>query len=281
MFVRKPEAALSAETHCICGVEGMDRGFRRISQRLVLLGYLCCFALIGRAQEKAAPPEPPAAGIEAAEPQVALPADPNSSPLVADPKTPDELFEATVLMVDIVRVDLAKLYLNRLMAETLDDDVLLALRDKYGAAPFLKLTNVPELKTAAIKLLDMSNAAAMKQANDPVRIAKLINDLEGEPEQKAVAEAELESLGTVVVPGLLAVLYNLELVDRHESAMLAIMRIGEPAVPLLVAALDAPEESFRTKVITLLGHLRSPLAVPYLWYPTLAAEQPPAVHEAG
>ncbi len=138
----------------------------------------------------------------------------------------------------------------------------------------------PSSRTAAVKLLDMSNAAAAKQANDPVRIARLISDLEGDPEQKAVAEAELESLGTRVVPGLLAVIINPELADRHNSAMLAIMRIGEQAVPLLVGALDAPEQSFRAKVITLLGHLRSPEAVPYLWYPALSADQPPAVREA-
>ncbi len=255
----------------------MYRGFRRLLPGLLLLGCLCMSPSIGRAQGDA---EPAAAAAESAPAQAALPVDPSRSPLVADPKTIDELFEATLLMVDIARVDLAKLYLNKLMEETLDDDVLLALRDKYGAAPFLKLTNVPELKAAAVKLLDKSNVAAIKQANDPVRIAKLIQELEGDPDQKAVAEAELHSLGTAVVPGLLVVLNNAVLVDRHESAMLAIMRLGDPAVPLLVGALEAPGESFRAKVITLLGHLRSSLAVPYLWYPALSADEPPAVNEA-
>ena len=273
----------------------MDRGFRRLLPGLLLLGCLCCGPSIGRAQDDAgrdqadrdqadrdqaerAEPDAEAAGV--AEPQAGLPVDPTRAPLVGDPKTPDELFEATLLMVDVARVDLAKLYLNKLMDETLDDAALLALRDKYGAAPFLRLTNVPELKAAAVKLLDMSNASMLKQAGDPARIAKLISELEGDPEQKAVAQAELESLGTTVVPGLLAVLNNPDLVDRHESAMLAILRIGEPAAPLLVAALEAPDESFRSKVITLLGHLRSSPAVPYLWYPALSADQPPAVHEA-
>lgn len=254
----------------------MDRGFRSLLSRLLLIGILCCFPTRGRAQEAAdaedaAEPKSPAADSSSG---------PKSSPLAADPKTPDELFEATFLMVDIVRIDLAKLYLDKLMEEPLDDEVLLALRAKYGAAPFLKLTNVPELKVAAAKLLDMSNAAAARQANDPVRIAKLIKDLEGEPEQRAGAEAELESLGIAVVPGLLAVLVDPELADRHDSAMQAIVRIGAPAVPLLVGALDAPEESFRAKVITLLGHLRSREAVPYLWYPAMSADQPPAVREA-
>ena len=222
---------------------------------------ICVQFFVDRRGQEDAAPEAVAAQ---AEPSALLPGDPKRSPLVGEPKTADELFEATLLMVDIVRVDLAKLYLDQLMEGPLDDDVLMALRDKYGAAPFLKLTNVPELKTQAVKLLDMSNAAAIKRANDPVRIAKLIRDLEGDPEQKAEAEAELESLGTAVVPGLLAVLNNPELVDRHESAMRAIVRVGDPAVPLLIGALEAPEESFRANVITLLGHLRQdrgPLSV--------------------
>ena len=245
----------------------MDRGYRRLLPGLLLLLCWCGLPSLGLAQDEVKPP-------------ASEPGDPKRSPLAAEPKTPDELFEATVLMVDIARVDLAKLYLNKLMEETLDDETLMALREKYGAAPFLKLTNIPELKSAAEKLLDLSNAAAIKQANDPVRIARLISELEGDPERKAAAGAELESLGTAVVPGLLVVLNNPELLDRHESAMLAVMRIGEPTVPLLIGALEAPDESFRTKVITLLGYLRSSAAVPYLWYPALAAEQPPAVREA-
>ena len=263
----------------------MYRGYRRLLPGLLLLGILCRFPSVGRAQDDAEPAgagqgEPAATAPDDAERPASTPADPNRSPLAADPKTADELFEATVLMVDIARFDLAKLYLNKLMEEPLDDDVLLALREKYGAAPFLKLTNVPQLKTAAVKLLDMSNAAAIKLANDPARIARLIADLEGDPEQKAVAVAELEALGTAVVPGLLVVMKNAELIDRHDSAMRAILRLGEPAVPLLVGALEAPDESFRAKVITLLGHLNSPLAVPHLWYYALAADEPPAVREA-
>src|SRR5260221_8878995 len=119
----------------------MDRGFRKLLPGLLLLGCLCYFPSNGRSQDE------PAATASEGPPAEGLPTDPNRSPLAGDPKTPDELFEATLLMVDIARVDLAKLYLNRLMEESLDDEVLLELRDKYGAAPFLKLTSVPELKT--------------------------------------------------------------------------------------------------------------------------------------
>src|SRR5262245_61657150 len=169
----------------------MEREFHRLLTGLFLAGCFSCAPRLATAQEaENGEPEAPAA-----EP-AALPTDPKSSPLAGEPKSPAELFEATLLMVDIARIDLAKLYLDKLMEEPLDEDLLLSLRDKHGAAAFLKLTNIPELKTAAVKLMDLSNAAAVKQAGDPARIARLIDQLEGDPELVAEAEAELESLGT-------------------------------------------------------------------------------------
>jgi len=248
----------------------MDRGFCRTVQGFVLLGFLSCNAGWARAQDDA--------GAAAATRDSAISA--AKSPLVSDPKSPDELFEAAVLMVDIARFDLAKLYLDKLLEEQLDDDLLIAMRDKYGPGAILKLAQVPELKASANRLLDLSNASAIKRASDRERIARLISDLEGNPEQQAAAQAEVQSLGAAVVPGLLTVLNNPALADRHESAMLAILKIGEPAVPQLIGALSAPNESLRATVATLMGHLRSATAVPYLWYPALARDGSPEVRTA-
>lgn len=248
----------------------MDRGFCRTVQGLVLLGYLSCNASLARAQDDA--------GTDPAARDAAISA--AKSPLVVNPRSPDELFEATILMVDIARLDLAKLYLDKLLEEQLDDDLLIAMRDKYGPGAILKLVQVPQLKAAATRLLDLSNAAAVKRASDRERIARLINDLEGNPEQQAAAQAEVQSLGAAVVPGLLTVLNNPALADRHEAAMLAVLKIGEPAVPLLIGALNAPNELLRATVATVLGHLRSATAVPYLWYPALARDGSPEVRAA-
>lgn len=258
----------------------MERKFHRLIPGLVLLACLTCLPFAARAQdEDADAPEAPAK--EAAAPDAAeTPVDPKRSPLVGDPKTPDELMDATLLMVEIARLDLAKLYLDNLLAQTLDDDVLVALRDKYGAAAFLQLANVAELKKPAAKLLDLSNAAVIKHAADPARVARLINDLEGDPERQAFAEAELESMGPAIVPGLLSVLNNPDQAARHDSTMQAIMRVGEPAVPLLLGALGAPGEIFRANVITLLGRLHSSAALPYLWFPAISPDEAAPVREA-
>jgi hypothetical protein len=255
----------------------MDRGFRAVPGRLLLVvGCLLSVPVIASAQDDAAPPEP------AADLAVPLPADPSRSPMAADPKTPDELFEAALLMVDIARLDLAEIYLNKLLTETLDDDLLLALRDKYGAGAFLKLARVEQLNPGASKLLDLSNAAALKRANDPERIARLIAELHEETEARALAEAELISLGTAVVPGLLAVLADPALAERHEAVLEAILLIGERAVPPLLGALTAPvtASTFRGHVISLLGQLKAKAAVPYLWHPAQAPEESEGVRLA-
>lgn len=253
----------------------MDREFHRLLMGLLLASCLSCAASVARAQETDSgdPIAEAKAPLEAPEALI----DAKKSPLAADPKTVDELFDAAQLMVDIARFDLARLYLDKLMQETLDDDALLALRDRYGAAAFLKLTNIPELRPASVKLLELSNAAALKQANDPVRIARLIEQLQGDPEAQSVAEAELHSLGAVVVPGLLSVLSNANLGARQESATAAILRIGDSAVPQLIAALEAPSEALRSQVISILGNLRAAAAVPYLWYPATSADEAPAI----
>jgi hypothetical protein len=62
--------------------------------------------------------------------------------------------------------------------------------------------------------------------------------------------------------------------------MQAILRVGDPAVPQLVGALQAPGDAFRADVISLLGELRASAAIPWLWYPALSPDESPAVREA-
>src|SRR6516164_8500380 len=139
----------------------MGREFHRLVALLVL-GKAIVFAPAGAFAQEAEPAESAAAPAEAAE-KAAAPADPKRSPLAAEPKSADERFEATLLMADVARFDLAALYLDKLLEESPDDDVLMALRDKYGASAFLKLANVGVLKAQALKLLDLSNAAANRR----------------------------------------------------------------------------------------------------------------------
>src|SRR5262245_23555530 len=118
-----------------CGVDGMDRKFHRLTWGLALLGCigLAGYSLAQEGDTRSAPQPYDSAPRDSAR---------APSPLVADPKTPEELLEATLMMVDIARPDLAKLYLDKLISQNPDDDTILALRDQFGAAALLRLTNV-------------------------------------------------------------------------------------------------------------------------------------------
>src|SRR5579872_4568169 len=258
----------------------MDWKFHRLLRGLALVGWLAWVPAIACGQEAQSDESEPAAQEPAAQADEKGAVDAKDSPLVAEPKSADELFEATLLMTDIARLDLAKLYLDKLMEQPLGDDVLLALRDKYGAASILRLMRVDELKTSATKLLELSSAAAIKRAADTDRIARLIGELEGDPEQAAFARAELQSLGTAVVPGLLALLNDPQQEERHETAIEAVVALGQPAVPLLLGALETPSPALRTYVMMILGRLRATSAVPFLWYPAISQDESPAVRGA-
>lgn len=256
----------------------MDREFHRLCLGLALLACLATNPGAASAQVGAPPPEPGESGATAA------PADgkgAEGSPLIGEPKSPEELFEATLLMVGVARTDLAQLYLNKLVSQDLDDDTVLALRDKFGPAPFLRLTNVKELQTAARKLLDRTNAVVARRANDPQYAVELLHRLDSaDAEQQAAAVVELRGLGVLAVPGLLRVLADPAQADHQPSAMTALVQVGDPAIPLLIGALQGPSDPTRANIITVLGHLRSPQAAPYLWHPAFAATEPLEVRVA-
>src|SRR5262249_12948502 len=161
----------------------------------------------------------------------AAPEKTEAAPLVGEPKSPEDLLESTLLMIDLARLDLAKFYLDKLTAASLDDATLLALHDKFGAQAFLKLASVPELAAQGQRLLDRVNAVMSKHATDPERVTRLLDELQGDPEQEAAALAELRALGPLVVPGLLAALHDPQRIEQHEGASIAIMEVGPRAVP--------------------------------------------------
>ncbi|MGQ0632981.1 MAG: HEAT repeat domain-containing protein [Planctomycetaceae bacterium] len=250
----------------------------RIFHRRLLASSCVVLALACPCVVSAQPtPAPPPAGLTVADDDAAR-NDP--SPLVGDPKTPEALLEATLLMVDIARPDLAKLYFDRLVEQDPDDATLLELRDRFGAGALLRLAAVKELAGGAAKLIDRSNAASVKRAGDLERIVSLLEKLDGDVEDRATAEAELKGLGVYAVPGLLQVVASEDQAPLHENAIAALVGAGESAVPLLAGALRGAPPTVRAHVATVLGHIRSPAASPYLWYSAISDREAPEVRAA-
>jgi phytoene dehydrogenase-like protein len=138
--------------------------------KLIGLTLLACVCLGDHAHLDAfqEPAEPPAAPLE-------------DSPLLFEPTTLDEHFDAVLTSVRLARPRLARQYLERMMAMNPSEADLLALRDKHGPAAFLNLANIEELRPLSADLLETVSDAFRRRALDPQRIDALISDLAGTP----------------------------------------------------------------------------------------------------
>jgi CheY-like chemotaxis protein len=246
----------------------MPLAFHKNLQLLGLCLVVAAAPQWGQAQDA------PAAG----EPATVL--NPPKSPLPIEPKTPEELFEATLLMVDLARLDFAKSYLAKFLEDQPDESLLLKLRDKYGPAIFVKLSHIKDLRPLSTRLLEMQNRAFNQHAHDPVRIEGLIKDLSGTPEQRAVALDQLVGAGVIVVPPLLKALNQTAATEQHDRLLETLVRIGRPAIAPLIGALQAPDGELRAAALQALGWIGSKEAVPYLWFSAAAPDEPASVHVA-
>jgi CheY-like chemotaxis protein len=270
---------------------------RRLFQ--YLLAYLGLLTIAGggvslsSAQDKAAP-APSTRGAKAA-PSTAAPreATPNDedalpvakpSPLASEPKTPRDLVESAVLMANLGRNDLARRYLEKLLEEInaapSDDELLLALRDEFGPAPFLQFARIEGLRLLAETLLDKSNAALKRRAADPAYVAALIERLDDDADERFAAVSELKALGATVVPAMIGILGDAQRAALHQYVLAALVEIGDEAAPPLLAALQSPSAELRVRVLTALGTLRSASLAEHFWHAAFSAQEDPSVRAA-
>jgi len=202
------------------------------------------------------------------------------APLLKEPTTPEEMFAATVLMVDLVRTDLAAKYLEQFEAASPDDETLLKLRNKYGTADFLKLAQTKELQPRSTMLLERLNAAAKKQAEDPEFADALVHRLTQGSLQRDIAINELRNAGVRVVPRMLKQMSLPEMADHQDTIEIALTKMGNQVIPPLIGALDTPNNTIRAAVIDALGWLDAKVAIPYLWFPAFDECQPEGIRIA-
>lgn len=202
------------------------------------------------------------------------------SPLLKEPRTPEELFDAVDLMVRLARPRLARRYFEQFMQTNPGNDVLLRIRDKHGPAIFLRLAQMQELRPLSTELLERVNEAFRQQGTDPARLDRLIDDLSRGAQQREVALLALRSGGAMVVPRLLQRINDPADARQRDLLLYTLTRLGPAVVPPLVAAIDAPRESMRSVALEALGWIGSDDAVPYLWHPAFAPSEPAGVQAA-
>ncbi len=203
----------------------------------------------------------PATGADAAPATIAA----EPSPLLKEPTTPEETFDALVLLVDLARFDLASGYLKSFVEGQPSDELLQKLRDEYGTATFVRLSRIPELKADAESLLLRLNDASRKQAEDPAYIDSLMTRLAESPLQRDLAIRELRNAGIRAVPQMLKRLGETKSEPERDLLVFALSRMGQQVVPAVIAGIDSTNDAIRTGCIEVVTILASEAAVPRLW----------------
>jgi len=202
------------------------------------------------------------------------------SPLAVEPKTPRELIEAANQLVDLRRSDLARRYLELLPTATLTDCDLLELRDSLGAAALLRLEQEPGLEALIRPLVDRTEQALLTRASDPAFINRKLQALNGGPDQRTTALAELRAMGPEAIPTLIASLASPEGEKLTPAMGDLLVATGRRAVQPLIAALESDEARVQTAACELLARLRASEAADDLFYHAFGPKSAPPLRAA-
>jgi hypothetical protein len=247
---------------------------------LVLALYAGGYAL-AVAQPETAPKQQPAATPEPPKPAAGAPAvEVEESPLLSEPKTPAEIFDAAVLTDRLYRPGLTKRYLEKLLQTNPSDDVLLELRDKYGPGIFLHLARDPALEPVAGQLLDRVSTVLQKREADTTFVDSLIEGLHGAPSDRETSIEILKSLGPGTVPRILKHIAAPKANEEVNILVQALVQMGRPILPVLYGALESTNDSIRNGALQAIGLIGSKMSVPYLLDPAFDPAQPAGIRSA-
>jgi len=209
----------------------------------------------------------------------AAPAAPADDPLVVKPTTIAGKFSATLLMLKLARLDLAKYYLEQLLADNPTDADMLELRKAHGTGTFLQLTSVEALNPPAIELLNRLNQAIQNQISEPGYADALLDHLSGSPRERAEALAELQHLGPYAVPPILKRIAGKQHADG-EVLYLTLIRLGSNASAPLIGGLASPDTEVRALSARGLGQVGSQADIAWLWAPAFQPDEATGVQTA-
>lgn len=184
------------------------------------------------------------------------------------PETPMELWDAVDYLVNVGKADQAVPYLKAFLAADPGDDVLLQVKDRYGAGAILRLEDFPATRPYAEPLVEQLNAAARRRASDPDRLRRFARALAASEAEQEYAVDQLRVAGPYGVPAVLEALGSPALsVEQRTRIARNLGRLDATATPALVAALDAPDDRLAADVADALGRIGDPRAIPFLTYP--------------
>lgn len=189
-------------------------------------------------------------------------------------KEPRDFVESILLLVDLGRPELAKAILADLAKVQLTDAQRVAIVEEFGPQGMLRLARTIELAPDGATFADACMTAASAAANNPQRIAALVQQLAAPTiEARATARADLAATGK---SGVVAVLQALatEADPQRRAALVAAAEFMHPLVDApLLAMLDTRDPKLYADVAGLLLRLRVVQAAPLLAANSAGADQ--------
>lgn len=197
------------------------------------------------------------------------------------PKTPNEVMQAVINLVNYGRPDEAKRYMTGLMKANLNDAAKWRLHRDFGSAVFLRISRQEDLQPEGNQLADSILSGSNNFTRDPARLDILIKQLSNPAlEVRQAALTDLLEAREEGVVALIGVLGDPARSVEHATVRAALRRFGSTAVGPLLGALEVPNDQWRTQVVTVLGSLQTIEAIPFLLRPYLMAIPSSAQHQA-
>lgn len=165
------------------------------------------------------------------------------------------------------------------LGEEEQNKLLLAVYDRDGLSPLLRLSNQASVRKVVAKdtatgkdipltdvLIKKMTRAIEGRLGDPGRVEFFVNNLSKSKEERAYAFSQLRLAGARAVPAMVQVLRNQSRQNEHSYIIAALTRMDRNFAPPLLAAMDASDNYLRTTIITIFQQRADDRIVPYLWY---------------
>jgi HEAT repeat protein len=165
------------------------------------------------------------------------------------------------------RFTLADAYAQRLLAHPDLDPVEVleaANRDKKSVDTLLIIIKNSSIGDNAARVLELIEQGEYLKRQEPDRIRANIKHLGGDPQQQYFGIKHLAESGEHAIPPMVRTLLDSEKSDLWPGVIVALTRMGRPAVAPLAMALSGRNNDVRLHLIRALGEIGYPHAIPYL-----------------
>ncbi len=185
-------------------------------------------------------------------------------------------------LLDVGAFDEANEYLQQVLDSKLNPQQWAEAERKVGSPLLVRLIRTPQVAKLGAQVARRVSEAVAEWSRDPQRIARVVESVSSDDEDARIqAFTELARIGPLAAVAVLEQLRapGLE-ADRRQALRDGLARIGQSAVPPLVAALTAADSQLLIESARALGHLQADQALPYLLRPSLDPHLPAEVRAA-